>query len=157
MKTLITPRRAAEMAFGDGEQAPAGAITTNDLAAAETRYIVPVIGPALHEKLLAGSYPELLTDHLAPAAALFARVIAQPRIDLGTTPCGTTAPRSDYYQPAAEVQTRRLLRTLRNQARTLLRRAADYLKAHAADYPEYDDRANILNRCRIDGNFVQNF
>ena len=39
--------------------------------------------------------------------------------------------------------------------RTLLRRAAEYLEAHAAEFPEYDPDNNILKRCTTDGNLIQ--
>ena len=157
MQTLITSKQAVALAFADGEQVPPGAITDGDLAAAEARYLVPVIGKALHEKLLAGAYPELLAGYIAAPAALFARVVAQPRLNIRTGPDGLTAPRSDYYQPAGEAAARRLQRSLREKARTLLRRAAAYIAAHDADYPEYAAQQNIFNRCRIDGDLVQTF
>lgn len=155
MQTLITPRRAAELAFAAGEQAPPGAITAADTAVAESRYLVPVIGRALYDRLAGGAYPELLSEYLAPAIALFARLTAQPRLDTGTVPGGTTVPRSDDFQPAGEAALRRRHRALREQARTLLRRAAAHLDAHAERYPEYDPRRNILKHCRIDGDLVQ--
>lgn len=155
MQTLITPKQAVALAFSDGEQAPAGAVTDSDLAAAEARYIVPVIGKSLHEKLLAGAYPELLAGYVAPAAALFARVVAQPRLGISTLPGGLAAPRSDGYQPAAEAAVRRLQRMLRGKARTLLRRAAAHIAAYSDDYPEYDAEQDIFNRCRIDGDLIQ--
>ena len=148
MQTLLTPRRAAELAFADGEQAPAGAITAADTVTAERRYI-------LSRQLSGGAYPELLSEYLAPAIALYARLAAQPRLDVATVPGGTVVRESDDYRPAGERPTRRLHRALREQARTLLRRATDYLDAHNDAYPEYDPHRNILKRCRIDGDLVQ--
>ena len=54
MNTLITPAQAVASAFTDGEYLAPEAIGEGDIAAAEQRYIVPVIGRAFHEKLLAG-------------------------------------------------------------------------------------------------------
>lgn len=155
MQTLLTPRRAAELAFADGEQAPAGAITATDTAAAEVRYLLPAIGRALYDKLAGGAYPELLSEYLAPAIALYARLTAQPRLDIASVPGGTVVRKSGDYQPAGDAPTRRMHRALREQARTLLRRATDYLDTHNDAYPEYDPRRNILKRCRIDGDLVQ--
>ena len=45
--------------------------------------------------------------------------------------------------------------SLRRQARTLLRRAAEHLEAHAAEFPGYDPDNNILKRCTTDGNLIQ--
>ena len=63
--------------------------------------------------------------------------------------------KSAAYQPAGTQALRELQRSLRRQARTLLRRAAEHLETHAAEFPEYDPHKNILNRCTTDGNFVQ--
>lgn len=155
MQTLLTPRRAAELAFADGEQAPAGAITAADTATAEIRHILPAIGRTLYDKLAAGAYPELLSEYLAPAIALYARLAAQPRLDIATLPGGAAAPSSGDYRPAGDEAVRRRLRALREEARTLLRRATDHLDACNDAYPEYDPRRNVLKRCRIDGDLVQ--
>ena len=143
MNTLITPAQAVALAFADGEYLAPESVTQSDIAAAEQRYIVPVIGRRLYEKLLA-----------APAA-FFTRIALQPRLDVRTGQCGTVAPKSAAYQPAGTQALRELQRSLRRQARTLLRRAAEHLETHAAEFPEYDPHENILNRCTTDGNFVQ--
>ena len=142
MNTLITPAQAVALAFADGEYLAPESVTQSDIAAAEQRYIVPVIGRRLYEKLLAGSHVGFTTDYLAAPAALFTRIALQPRLDVRTGQCGTQA-------------LRELQRSLRRQARTLLRRAAEHLETHAAEFPEYDPHKNILNRCTTDGNFVQ--
>ena len=80
---------------------------------------------------------------------------SKPRLDVRTGQCGTVAPKSAAYQPAGTQALRELQRSLRRQARTLLRRAAEHLETHAAEFPEYDPHENILNRCTTDGNFVQ--
>ena len=129
MNTLITPAQAVALAFADGEYLAPESVTQSDIAAAEQRYIVPVIGRRLYEKLLAGSHASFTT--------------------------GTVAPKSAAYQPAGTQALRELQRSLRRQARTLLRRAAEHLETHAAEFPEYDPHENILNRCTTDGNFVQ--
>lgn len=155
MKTLISPNRVIRLAFGDGEQLPAGGIAPADIAAAEARHLVPVIGRALHEKLLAGGYPELVDDYLAAPLALFTRAAVQPRLDLRTGRCGTTVADPDDARPAATEALHRLVRSLRGEARTLLRRAARHLAAENRHYPEYVDRSNILQRCTTDGGLVQ--
>ena len=40
-------------------------------------------------------------------------------------------------------------------ALVLLRRAAEHLEAHAAEFPGYDPDNNILKRCTTDGNLIQ--
>ena len=155
MNTLVTPLQVLKLAFGEGEYLPPEIIAEADIAGAEQRHIVPVVGRALYEKLLAGSYSDFRTEYLASPAALFTRAVLQPRLDVRTGQCGTVAPKSAAYQPAGTQALRELQRSLRRQARTLLRRAAEHLETHAAEFPEYDPHKNILNRCTTDGNFVQ--
>lgn len=155
MKTLITPLQVLRLAFGEGEYLPPETITEADIAAAEQRYLVPVIGRALYEKLLGGSYAEFRTAYLAAPAALFTRVAIQPRLDIRTGQCGTTAPKSAYGQPAGDAARNSCRRALLAQARTLLRRAAEHLRVHRAEFLEYDPENDIFNRCTTDGGFVQ--
>ena len=52
MNTLITPAQAVALAFADGEYLAPESVTQSDIAAAEQRYIVPVIGRRLYDCLL---------------------------------------------------------------------------------------------------------
>ena len=153
---LISPSRALRLAFGAEEPLPPGTVTEADIAAAEERYIRPVIGRQLHERLLAGDYPTLVDDFLAAPTALFVRVMIQPRLDIRTGRGGTASPYADDARPADAEQLRVRRQALLAEARTLLRRAARHLTAHRDEYPEYDPHQDILNRCSLDGNFVQN-
>ena len=99
MNTLITPAQAVASAFTDGEYLAPEAIGEGDIAAAEQRYIVPVIGRAFHEKLLAGLHAGFTAEYLAAPVALFTRIAVQPRLDIRTGQCGTVAPKSGSYQP----------------------------------------------------------
>ncbi|WP_307756658.1 hypothetical protein [uncultured Alistipes sp.] len=155
MNTLITPAQVVALAFADGEYLAPETVSESDIAAAEQRYVVPVIGRALYEKLLAGTHADFAAEYLAAPLALFTRIAIQPRLDVRTGPCGTVAPHSAVYEPAGTQALRELQRSLRRQARALLRRAASHLEAYATDFPEYDPRNNILNRCQTDGSFVQ--
>lgn len=155
MNTLISTSQLLQFAFGNGEYLPPDTFSEADITAAEERYLVPVIGPALYEKLLAGEYAELRDNYLARPLALFTRLALQPRLDIRTGQCGTTAPKSSWGEPADEEALRRQCRALRSQARTLLRRAVAYLETHPGEFPEYLPDKNILNRCTTDGGFVQ--
>lgn len=155
MKTLISPTRVLTLAFGDGEQLPAGSVTAADIAAAEERYLVPVVGRALHERLLAGLYPELTADYLAAPLALLTRAAIQPRLDLRTGRCGSTVAAPDGAEPADTPTRRRLVQSLRREARALLRRASRHLRAENHRYPEYVAAADITSRCTTDGGIVQ--
>ena len=155
MNTLINTTQLLQYAFGNGEYLPPDTFTEGDIAAAEARYLRPVIGPELHDRLLAGDYPELCTDYLARPLALFTRLMLQPRLDIRTGQSGTSAPKSSWGQPADEEARRRQCRALRTEARTLLHRAVDYLESHRTEFPEYRPERNILKRCTTDGGFVQ--
>lgn len=155
MKTLITPAQVVALAFADGEFIAPEAISEADIAAAEQRYIVPVIGRRLHTRLTEQTYAAFTEEYLAASVALFTRAMIQPLLDIRTGQCGTIAPRSAAYEPAGEASLHRLQQVLRIKARTLLRRAAAHLSENAAQFPEYDDEVNILKRCTIDGNLIQ--
>ena len=155
MNTLITPLQVLELAFRNGEILPPDTIGEADIAAAEARHVVPVIGTALHEKLLAGEHADFLAEYLAAPTALFTRLLLQPRLDIRTGQCGTTAPKTDWSQPADDEARLRQRNALRSEARTLLRRAAEHLENHRTEFPEYLSENNVLNRCTTDGGFVQ--
>ncbi len=105
-------------------------VTIFDIATAEERYLIPVIGAKLVEAVRAGNYPILLSDYIAPALALYTREVAN-------TP---TAPRS------AEGQRR---------ARAMMLRLSNLLDEKSGEYPEYSPECNTLKRCRIDGGHIQ--
>lgn len=157
MKTLITPAEAVRLAFAEGGYLPAETITEADIAAAEERWIVPIVGCKLHGRLLEGAYADFTNDCLAVPTALCTRLLVQPLLDARTGAGGAIVPRSEHYEPADAERRRMLRRTLRAKARTLLARAAARLNAEARSFPEYDPSENILTRCRIHGNLIQIF
>lgn len=156
-KTLTDASAVIGLAFAEAEYMPAAAVSPADIAVAEERYIVPVTGRALYEKMLEGEYADLRNEYAVPAAAAFVRLGMQPLTDLRSGRFGTVAPRSDNCQPADRASLLDLRRALLERGRALRRRLSDYLERHAADYPEYDPELNILNRCSTDGGLVQIF
>lgn len=156
-KTLTDASEVIELAFAEAEYMPASAVSPAEIAVAEERYIVPVTGRALYEKMLEGEYADLRNEYVAPAVAFFARLGMQPATDIRTGRFGTVVPRSDYSQPADRQLLVDLRRSLLGKGRTLQRRLSDHLERHADDYPEYSSEDNILNRCSTDGGLVQIF
>ncbi len=152
---LVTNEEVVALAFADGEYIPPTAVADADIAAAEERYLIPVIGRTLYEAVAGGAYAELREEYAAPTVALFTRCMMQPALDVRTCSFGTTVPKSSSFGAAAGEQLHTLRRTIRAKARTLLRRMSDHLEAHADDYPEYRSEDNILNRCMTDGNIIQ--
>lgn len=155
MKTLITPVEVLKIAFGGGEYLASQSVAEADIAAAEQCHIVPVTGRALYERLLAGAYADFTAGFLAAPLALFTRLQIQPRLDVRTGRCGTVAPDTAWVRPADAEARRSLMRSLRTEARALLRRASEHLAAHRDAFPEYDPANDILNRCTTDGRVVQ--
>ena len=155
MNTLITPLQFQKLAFGSCEYLQPTDFGEADIAAAEQRYILPVIGPALHARLLTGDCADFRTDYLATPVALYTRLLLQPRLDIRTGQSGTTAPKTSWCQPADGEALHRRRHALHSEARALLRRAVEYIETHRDEFPEYRPEKNILNRCSTDGGFVQ--
>uniref|UniRef100_UPI003FD7B7A9 DUF6712 family protein n=1 Tax=Alistipes putredinis TaxID=28117 RepID=UPI003FD7B7A9 len=154
MTTLVTPREVIDLAFADGGYLPPEAIGTVDIAAAEARYLLPVTGPALWQKLAEGEYPTLREEFAAPAAACAVRVAMQPALDLHGGAGGTTVTKSSACQPAGQEQLAASHRALRNRLSALLHALSDHLDAHPSDYPEYAPEKNVLHRVLIVGGLV---
>ena len=154
MTTLVTPREVIDLAFADGGYLPPEAIGTVDIAAAEARYLLPVTGPALWQKLAEGEYPTLREEFAAPAAACAVRVAMQPALDLHGRAGGTTVAKSSACQPAGQQQLAASHRALRNRLSALLHALSDHLDAHPSDYPEYAPEKNVLHRVLIAGGLV---
>lgn len=131
MTTLVTPREVIDLAFADGGYLPPEAIGTVDIAAAEARYLLPVTGPALWQKLAEGEYPTLREEFAAPAVT-----------------------KSSACQPAGQQQLAASHRALRNRLSALLHALSDHLDAHPSDYPEYAPEKNVLHRVLIAGGLV---
>ncbi|WP_300896712.1 hypothetical protein [uncultured Alistipes sp.] len=153
MKTLITPEQVVALAYADGEYLPPEQITEADIAAAEERRIVPVVGRGLYGRLLGGAYAEFVEEYLAAPLAVYVRLAVQPLFDVRTGPCGSVSLRAEGYEPADGERLRELRRALHVKARSLMLRASARLDG--GGFPEYDPRQNILKRCRTDGGFVQ--
>ena len=90
MNTLITPAQAVALAFADGEYLAPESVTQSDIAAAEQRYLVPVIGRLLYEKLLSGSHAGFTTEYLAaPGSAAPSRPNPPPTSPQARRPCAS--------------------------------------------------------------------
>ena len=155
MNILITPVQVVQLAFPPDESLPADAVTDADIAAAARRYLIPVIGNRLYEKLMIRTDRTFVDQYLAPPLALYTRLLIQPRLDIRTGRCGTTAPKPDGTSAASEESRRMLRKSLLTQARALMVRAVEYIELYAESFPEYDPEENILKRCSLDGKLVQ--
>ena len=157
MKTLVSTAEVLKRAFRSHEKLPLETIREADIEAVEWRMVRPVLGDALHDRLLQGGEALFVQEYLADAVALLTRAEVLPRMTHFCSAMGAFRPSPADTSPTDNETLLLDARTARRQARTLLRRAVAYIEAHATDYPEYDPAQNILNRCTTDGGFVQTF
>lgn len=152
MRTIVTPQEVVSLAFVDEGLVTMSKISLTDIAVAESRYLLPLVGEELYEKLLNGEYTSLRDDYVKPMVALWARYVAEPLLEerLG-------GGYGDKYTEA-DVEAREVVVVrLRRTASALSRRLSDYLNAHCEEFVEYNPADNPLNHCVIDGGIVQIF
>ncbi len=149
MKILITAERAYSLAFSSEEPYSPSAITEADIATAESRYLLPIVGEELYAALT--RYGTLKTEYVEPMLAAWVRYIVEPHLATRCCPCYAEG----RITEAVNDHTERVMRALRERAVALTRRLSDHLNSHSADYVEYNPETNPLNRCFIYGNIVQ--
>lgn len=137
------------MAFSTEEPYSASVITEADIATAESRYLLPIVGEELYAAL--SRYLTLKTEYVEPMLAAWVRYIVEPHL---ATRCCTCYAEGRVTE-AVNDHMKRVMRALREKAVALTRRLSDHLNSHSADYVEYNPKTNPLNRCFIYGNIVQ--
>jgi hypothetical protein len=155
MAELITAEEVIAIAFTDGQYIDAGVIAQCDIDAAIERWVVPVVGRALLEAVAEGKYEELREHYLKPVIALYTRQQVQPRLNVSTSQAGLSVVTTSSRKAADEAARRELQRSLKARAKFLRQRLEEYLDEHKAELTEYNEKQNILKRCRCDGGFVQ--
>ena len=144
MKTILTPTDVYNLAFSAEENYNSSAVRQTDIAIAESRYLIPVVGETIYTKLLNGGYYDLRVDYVAPMLSAWIRYMVEPLL---AERCGL-----DHGTMAVDD---RLLSRLKMMAMEQSRRLSAYLDSHSDEYPEYNPVDNPLNHCSIDGNIVQ--
>ena len=152
-KSIITPAEVIATAFSDGEYVAPEAIAETDIVAATERWVVPVMGSELLGKIAEGEYAELKSDYVAPAVALYTRLLVQPRLNAATSQLGLSVP-SGTHKAAEKSLRGELQRALKTRAQMALRRLSDYLDASAKKIAEYTPEKNILKHCSCSGGIV---
>ena len=155
MKNLITNEQVISLAFADGEYLSSEVILDSDIAAATSRYIIPIVGAELYEALLDGSYSTLLDDYVAPALAMAVRTMIQPALNVRTGQCGLHIPTSARSDSSTRSATHSLQKSLRLRRQTLLKRLSDHLREHASDFAGYDAGCDAMQKVCTGGGFVQ--
>lgn len=155
MKNVITNEQVISLAFGDGEYISPEVILDSDIALAADRHIIPVVGKELYKEMLNGSQSALLKDYVAPALAMAVRTIIQPALNVRTGQAGLSISSSLRSDSSTKSAINTLQRSLRNRRQALLRRLSNYLKNHASEFPSYEVSRDAMQRCSIDGGYVQ--
>ena len=155
MKNLITNEQVISLAFGEGEYLSPEVILDADIASATSRYIIPVVGEELCEAMVEGSYEELLDDFVAPALAMAVRTMIQPALNVRTSQLGLQISSSLRADSSTKTAMESLQKSLRLRRQALLKRLSNYLKKHASEFSEYKPNCDIMQKCSIDGGFVQ--
>jgi hypothetical protein len=114
-----------------------------------------VVGDALWEALLAGKYPSLVEEYVAPALAMAVRTLIQPALNVRTGQCGLSIAATYRSDSATKSATESLLRSLVKRRKALFQRLSEHLKTNAAEYVEYDVSRDALQKCSIYGGIVQ--
>lgn len=155
MKNLITNEQIISLAFGDGEYLSAEVILDSDIASATEKYIIPVVGEQLCEEMLNGSQRALLDDYVAPALAMAVRTMIQPALNVRTGQGGLHIPSSARSDTSIKTTSQALQRSLCRRRHALLRRLSNYLKRNASQFPSYDASCDAMQKCAINGGYVQ--
>lgn len=143
------------MAFSDGEYVSPEVVLDSDIASAAHRYILPIVGEKLYEEMLEGSHPTLVSDFVAPALAMAVRTMIQPALNVRTGQAGLHIPSSARADTSTKGVTNALHKSLRLRRSALLRRLSDHLRDSASQFASYDAGSDIMQRCRIDGGYLQ--
>ena len=155
MKNLLTNEQVISLAFGDGEYLSPEVVLDSDIAAAEERYILPVVGERLYSELLKGSHPTLLNNFVAPALAMAVRTMIQPALNVRTGQGGLHISSSARSDTSIKSTTQALQKSLRQRRQTLLRRLSNHLREHTSEFSSYEVERDALQKCTIDGGYVQ--
>lgn len=145
------------MAFGDGEYISPSTVLDSDIAAAADRYILPVVGAELYQEMLSGSQNGLLNDFVAPALAMAVRTMIQPALNVRTGQGGLHIPSSARSDTSIKTTTLALQKSLCRRRQVLLRQLSNHLRNHPSEFPSYKANEDAMQKCRIDGGYVQMF
>ena len=80
MQNLISPDEVVASAFAPLDHITPEQISPLTIAVAQERFIVPVLGEKMVAAMLEGSYSELVDEWVAPALALYTRVLMMPML-----------------------------------------------------------------------------
>lgn len=155
MKTLITNDQVISLAFGDGEYLSPEVVLDADIVAAVEKYILPVVGEELYEEMLNGSHNSLVENFVAPALAMAVRTMIQPALNVRTGQVGLHISSSMRADTSTKNASQMLQKSLCTRRQTLLKRLSKYLKRNKERFASYDPEKDVLQKCSINGGYVQ--
>ena len=157
MQNVITNEQVIQLAFGDGEYLSPSVVLDSDIDSAAHRYLLPIVGKELYKEMLQGSHATLLSDYVAPALAMAVRTMIQPSLNVRTGQAGLSISSSLHADSSTTAAINALHKSLRLRRQSLLKRLSNYLKDHASDFPSYDASEDIMQKCSINGGYVQGY
>lgn len=155
MKNLITNEQVISLAFGDGEYLSPEVVLDSDIVAAAEKYILPVVGEELYEEMLNGSHNSLVDNFVAPALAMAVRTMIQPALNVRTGQTGLHISSSMRADTSTKSAAQMLQKSLYARRQVLLKRLSNHLKRHASEFASYNPEKDVLQRCSINGGYVQ--
>ena len=144
MKTILTPKQLYTYIFSEEESYTPSVVKEEDIAIVESRYLLPIVGEELYNRLLGAGYAELRLDYVVPMLCAWTRYLIEPLL---RERCGL-----DHTTSTTDAE---LLAHLKMVATSYSRRLSDYLNSNVDEFKEYNPIDNPLNHCSIDGNIVQ--
>ena len=155
MKNLITNEQVISLAFGDGEYLSPEVVLDSDIVAAAEKYILPVVGEELYEEMVDGSHRSLVDNFVAPALAMAVRTMIQPALNVRTGQTGLHISSSMRADTSTKSAAQMLQKSLYARRQVLLKRLSNHLKRHASEFASYNPEKDVLQRCSINGGYVQ--
>jgi hypothetical protein len=152
MKTLISPREVARIAFASANGIDE-LISEPMIISAQQRFLRPVLG-RLYDRLERGDCIELLEMLIKPALAYYVKLAALPALAAQTGAAGVVSYRNANLSPASTANMAALRKSVRAEAVALIKLAVAHIENHPDLYPEYDPHNNVMNRVSIGSQVV---
>jgi hypothetical protein len=125
-----------------------------NVVAVQQRHIRPVLGATFCGALELGLYADLLAEFVKPAMALYIKIMLVPRVSAQIGSAGVVTCFGQSFAPADANSVEHLMRSMRRQARSLLRAAIDRMNADPDEYPDWVASESSLGRASIEGGLV---
>ena len=146
---LITPAEVVALAFGCGAELLSGQISQATIVAAERKYLVPVWGAKMVERMKAGDFAELVEEWVRPALALYVKRLVLPSLAVKVGVAGVVSYLGEGFEMVGEATLARLLRRTKADADALIDKAVEVVEASPEEYPDYCATNNVRHRVNV--------